>query len=164
MAIQIPLNLPMLNKEMQSHMYSVSSFFCACILASFLSFGLYPLIVSPISFWMYGLDQSQFVPFLYWTATLTLEAICGFAFGLMIGTITRHQNGAISTNLLFAMILSFGGGMYANTGSDANPLIRGLTYISPIRFAAELLLRAVLKEKGIGGDMVLHYFGYTWGV
>jgi uncharacterized Rossmann fold enzyme len=31
-----------------------------------------------------------------------------------------------------------------------------------MRPASELLLRAILKEKQ-GGDIVLNFFGYTWG-
>ena len=160
--MQIPLALPMLNREVQNHMYKSISFYWSTILASTVSFLFYPVIVSIVSFWFFGLDDSSFVSFLVWTAALTLTATCGFTFGLMLGAIVEEQNSAIQTNLLFGMIFSFGGGMYANTGSGANPLIRALSFISPIRPASELLLRAILKEKQ-GGSVVLAYFGFTWG-
>lgn len=160
--MNIPLALPMLNREVQNHMYRSMSFYWSAIFASTLSFLFYPVIVSIVSFWFYGLDDSGFVAFLNWTAALTLTATCGFTFGMMLGAIVGEQNAAIQTNLLFGMVFSFGGGMYANTGTGANPLIRALSFISPIRPASELLLRAILKEKQ-GGSIVLNYFGFTWG-
>jgi ABC-type transport system involved in multi-copper enzyme maturation permease subunit len=115
--------LPIFNREVQNHMYRASSYYIATILTSTLSFLFYPLIVSLVSFWMFGLDHHGWGAFSYWTLTLTLTATCGFSFGMMLGTLFKDQNTAISANLLFAMIFSFGGGMYANTGAGANPLI-----------------------------------------
>lgn len=60
------------------------------------------------------------------------------------------------------MMFSFGGGMYANTGNEATFAVKAFSFCSPIRYSAELLLRAILKEKR-GKDVVLQEFGYTWG-
>lgn len=126
-------------------MYKPSSFYLAIVIASIMSFLFYPLIVSIFSFWMFGLDNHSFSSFLYWTTVLTLEASCGFAFGMMLGTLINQENTAISTNLLCAMMFSFGGGMYANTGKNANPIIKVISYISPIRYSSELLMRRILQ-------------------
>lgn len=125
-------------------MYKPSSFYFSIIVASIFSFLFYPFIVSTVSFWMFGLDNHSFTSYLYWTLVLTLEAFCGFSFGMMLGTIINQENTAISTNLLFAMLLSFGGGMYANTGKGANPIIKAISYVSPIRYSSELLMRRIL--------------------
>lgn len=93
--MQIPLALPMLNREVQNHMYKSSSFYWSTVFASVLSFLFYPVIASLVSFWMFGLDDSSFLAFLYWTATLILTATCGFTFGMMLGTIVEEQNAAI---------------------------------------------------------------------
>lgn len=143
-------------------MYRASSYYIATILTSTLSFLFYPLIVSLVSFWMFGLDHHGWGAFSYWTLALTLTATCGFSFGMMLGTLFKDQNTAISANLLFAMIFSFGGGMYANTGAGANPLIRAISYVSPIRYGSELLFQEILKGKA-GANAVLEYLGYTWG-
>lgn len=126
-------------------MYKSSSFYLSTIAASTITFLFYPIIVSITSFWMLGIDNSSFLSFLDWTAIVTLEAICGFTFGLMLGTIINQENSAISINLLFAMLFSFGGGMYANTGDNANYLIRAISYVSPIRFSSELLMRRIMN-------------------
>ena len=125
-------------------MYKASSFYINIVVASLIIFLFYPLLFSLVSFWMFGLDNHSYASFSYWTSVLTLEAICGFAFGMMLGTMISHQNAAISTNLLCGMIFSFGGGMYANTGENANPLIKAITFISPIRYSTELLMRRIL--------------------
>ena len=143
-------------------MYKESSYYIATIISSMISFLCYPFIVSLCSFWMFGIDNSGFSAFCYWTLTLLLTATCGFSFGMMLGTIFTNQNTAISANLLFAMLFSFGGGMYANTGDGANPLIRAISYVSPIRYGSELLFQLIVKNKP-GNEFVLEYFGYTWG-
>jgi hypothetical protein len=89
-----------------------------------------------------------------------LEATAGFSFGMMLGTIIDDANTAVSTNLLFAMLFSLGGGMYANTGQSSNLLIKLIGCISPIRYSSELLMRRILVEKQVG-NKILEYFGYT---
>jgi len=76
-------------------MYKSSSFYWSTVFASVLSFLFYPVIASLVSFWMFGLDDSSFLAFLFWTATLILTATCGFTFGMMLGTIVEEQNAAI---------------------------------------------------------------------
>jgi ABC-type transport system involved in multi-copper enzyme maturation permease subunit len=143
-------------------MYKPSSYYIATVITSMLSFLWYPLIVSLVGFWMFDIDNNGIGGFAYWTLTLLLTATCGFSFGMMLGTIFSNQNTAISANLLFAMIFSFGGGMYANTGEEANPLIKAISYVSPIRYGSELLFQLIIKEKP-GKELILDYFGYTWG-
>lgn len=128
-------------------MYKPSSFYLSTCAASTLTFLFYPIIVSAVSFSLFRLDDHSFTNFLEWTAILTLEATAGFSFGMMLGTIISAENSAISSNLMFAMFFSFGGGMYANTGMHSNYLIRAISYISPIRFSSELLLRSIMRRK-----------------
>lgn len=76
-----------------------------------------------------------------------MEATAGFSFGMMLGTIIDDENSAVSTNLLFGMLFSLGGGMYANTGESSNLLIKLIGWVSPMRYSSELLLRRILIEK-----------------
>ena len=64
-------------------------------------------------------------------------------------------------NTLFIYVFSFGGGFYANT-SNETMLLRVLTWISPVRFSTELLMRRVLAERS-EADMILDVLGLTWG-
>jgi len=120
-------------------MYKSSSYYIATVISSMISFLCYPLIVSLVSFWMFGIDNHGITGFAYWTLSLLLTATCGFSFGMMLGTIFSDQNTAINANLLFGILFSFGGGMYANTGENANLLIKAISYVSPIKYGTELL-------------------------
>lgn len=142
-------------------MYKPTSFYLGIVASSTICFLFYPIIVSLVSFWMFGLDSHSFASFLEWTTILTMEATAGFAFGMMLGTIIDDSNAAISTNLLFGMLFSLGGGMYANTGESSNFLIKLIGWVSPMRYSSELLMRRILVDKK-GAEMILHYFGYTW--
>lgn len=128
-------------------MYNPSSFYLSTCAASTLTFLMYPLIVSAVSFGLFRIDDHSFTTFLEWTAILLLQATAGFSFGMMLGTIISAENSAINSNLMCVMFFSFGGGMYANTGMDSNYLIRAISYISPIRFSSELLLRILMRKK-----------------
>lgn len=64
--------------------------------------------------------------------------------------------------MLFLMIFCFGAGIYVNTAAGASFLVTFLTYISPMRYSTELLMRRILAGK-MGGDYVLDIFGFDWG-
>ena len=53
--------------------------------------------------------------------------------------------------MLFLMIFCFGAGIYVNTAAGASFLVTFLTYISPLRYSTELLMRRILAGK-MGGD------------
>ena len=76
-----------------------------------------------------------------------MEAAAGFSFGMMLGTIIDDESSGVSTNLLFGMLFSLGGGMYANTGESSNIFIKLIGLVSPMRYSSELLLRRILIEK-----------------
>jgi len=45
------------------------------------------------------------------------------------------------------IIYSFGSGVYANTATGANIFVRMMTWLSPLHYGTELLLRIFLKDK-----------------
>lgn len=74
----------------------------------------------------------------------------------------KNEVSATQLNTLFIIMFSFGAGFYANTGEDQNFVVQFITYISPLRFTTELLMRRVLAGKA-GGAVVLELLGFTWG-
>ena len=52
--------------------------------------------------------------------------------------------------------------MYANTGDGQNFLVQAISYVDPMRYSTELILRRVLAGKP-GGDQLLEELGFTWG-
>ena len=93
--LQLPTALPIFTREASNHMYSSSAYYLSTAVASVMTFLMYPIVVSLVSFWMFGLDNSSFFAFLDWTAILLLTASSGFCFGLMLGTIIKNENAAI---------------------------------------------------------------------
>jgi hypothetical protein len=45
------------------------------------------------------------------------------------------------------IIFSFGAGMYANTGTSANFLVKFISWVSPLHYSCELLLRLLFEGK-----------------
>lgn len=97
-----------------------------------------------------------------WMFILTLTAFAGGFWGFTFGTLMKNEVAATQMNMLFLIMFSFGAGFYANTGAQANFVVQAITYISPMRYSTELLMRRVVAGKP-GGDAVLDALGFTWG-
>ena len=67
---------------------------------------------------------------------------------------------------LFMILFNLGAGSFSNLGS-ANFVGKFLGWISPMRYACELLMRRLIYKKeqfGIPyGEYVMEYFGYNYG-
>ena len=59
------------------------------------------------------------------------------------------------------ILFNLGGGSFSNLG-NANFVGKFLGYISPMRYASELLLRRLLSEKTYK-DYVFYFFDYQYG-
>ena len=79
----------------------------------------------------------------------------------MIGTFAKNEVTGVQMNTLFIYVFSFGGGFYANA-SNQTVLLKVLTWISPVRFSTELLMRRVLAGRS-EADRILDILGLTWG-
>ena len=100
----------------------------------------------------------------YYALALSANCYAGCYFGLIFGIVCRDV--IMAQNLINAaiMILNFGAGLLANTGTGANWLIRFISWISPVRYGAELVMRRVLAgEPSWFADPALTYLGYTLG-
>ena len=76
-------------------------------------------------------------------AALCAIAFSGSYFGLAIGTMTDDQNVAILIGNLCTMMMNFGAGCFANTGDDANPVIKFLSWISPMHYGVQIVFKIV---------------------
>ena len=72
---------------------------------------------------------------------LAATAYCGCYFGLMVGAMLDIPEVALGLGNLYAMIAGFGAGLFANTGDGANWFITFLSWISPLRYGCEILMR-----------------------
>ena len=99
---------------------------------------------------------------LNYMAALSCVAYCGNFLGLMFGCLTNNAEAALGTANLFVMMSGFGAGLFANTGSGANWFVTFLSWISPLRYGCEIIMRQVTKGRQ-AQDAILESFGYTYG-
>lgn len=126
-----------------------------------ITFSLYPVIVGLVSYFFFGMEGG-FWAWLEWTLILVACAYAGSFWGLMFGAFHSNEVAAVQLNLLFNIVFSFGSGLYANTGQTASLPVKLISYLSPMRYSSELLLRRLLGS-WVGKEIVLEQLGYTWG-
>ena len=160
--LTIPLNRPLFVREVSNRMYSGTPYYLALATSSVFTFVLYPIVASIPSFYFFELEESSIESLLNWMGILMLCAISGAFWGYALGTLVEADSTATSANMLSIMVFCYGAGIYANTAAGANLVVQILSYISPIRYSCELLLRRVLAGK-LGGEQVLEAFGFEWG-
>ena len=152
--LQIPIDRPIFMREVTNKMYSASAYYLAITTSSSLVVVIYPLVVTLTSFFFFGLEHDSFNDYLEWLMIMALTMIAGSIFGFTLGTFCDNEMAGTMSNSLMIQIFTFGAGFYANTGTGMNFLVRIITYVSPMRYTSELLMRRVLEGKR-GGDQVL---------
>ncbi len=80
-------------------------------------------------------------------ASLFCIAMCGSFFGIAMGTVTDDQNVAILIVNLFVTLFNFGAGCLSNTGANANPVIKFLSWVSPMHYGVEVIFKPVTKGR-----------------
>lgn len=160
--LQIPITRPIFIREVSNGMYATTSYYMALITATVLTFILYPIIVTITAFYYFGFDEGNFGDMLSWMMTLLMSSLAGGFWGFTFGTFMDNETAATQFNTLFVMMFCFGAGIYANTGSGMNLIVRLISYVSPMRYTTELLMSQIVAGKP-GGDAVLDSFGFTWG-
>ena len=143
-------------------MYRTSPYYLALATSSVFTFVMYPLAASLTSFYFFELEESSVESLFTWMGILMLSAVAGAFWGYAMGTFVEVDSTAIQTNMLSIMIFCYGAGIYVNTGPSASIVTKVLSYISPMRYSSELLMRRILAGK-VGGDQVLEAFGFEWG-
>lgn len=100
---------------------------------------VYPCLLTLFSFYFFDLEYHGLVDMLTYMAALSLIALTGSFFGLFVGSFTDNDMVAILIGNLCVMLFNFGAGCFANTGEGANPVIKFLSWISPIHYGVEIL-------------------------
>lgn len=137
----VPLVFPVYKREVSNHMYKPTPFFFARVLISTMTFVLYPLMVTMTVFWFLGMPVVGLHGWLTFWGILSLTALVGSALGFTLGAMFPTGFAALDVNQTLIILFSFGAGLYANTGTSANILVRLISWISPLHYSTELLLR-----------------------
>ena len=173
--LQIPQENPIFQRELSNHMYSVSAYWLATWTRAVLCAWFYPVILVTCSFFFFEFEDHSAADLFNYMAACSAVCYSGQALGLFFGSVTSNAEVAMGIANLFAMIAGFGAGCFSNTGSDANPVITFLSWVSPLRYGCELLMREVTKKFDVvaqpvivfGGkteqELILEQFGYTYG-
>ena len=74
-------------REIRNKMYWPSAYFLSVLIATSLNLVLYPLIVSSITFYWIGFDDSSFENYLRWFEMLSILGMGASCFGFMFGCI-----------------------------------------------------------------------------
>ena len=128
-------------------MYSTTAYYLSNATSIITLFIAYPICVTLSSFFFYRLDESSIGAMFDWMYVLLLTAFAGGFWGFMFGSIMKSEVMATQLNMLALIVFSFGGGFYANTGDGQNYIVQLISYVSPIRYSTELLLRRVVAGK-----------------
>lgn len=132
-----------MTRESDNNMYSISAYYLAQATSSLMFCWFYPFITAMTSFWFFGLDDENIGAFFAWSLSLSLVAYSGVYLGLAFGSQFNDVVSAVTTMTVVINILNFGAGIYVNLGT-ANWFVKGITVISPMRYATELLYRRAL--------------------
>lgn len=143
----IPMVYPVYQREVSNNMYRPTPFFIARVLISALTFLLYPFMLTMTVIWFLGMPLLDFQSWCVFWGILSLVAFVGSALGLSIGAMLPNAFSALNVNQSVVIIFSFGAGLYSNTGTSANILVKFISWISPLHYSTELLLRQMLKDK-----------------
>ena len=80
-----------------------------------------------------------------YVSVLLMENLIGTSYGLMMGCFFDNDQTGIILMMYTVIVFDMGAGIFSNL-KGANFFIKFLSYISPFRYANELLLRVILDE------------------
>ena len=140
--MQIPIENPVFKREIANNMYTVHAYYWSKIAISSTVMWLYPVICSLCTFYCYSWEEaSSFSDFMVFTMCLFCVCYCGAFLGLMCGAFTDSLLVAVLLGNLAITLLNFGAGIMSNTGDDANPVIRFISWISPMQYACQAIFK-----------------------
>lgn len=139
---------PVYQREVHSNMYDPTPYWFARTLTSMIQFcSVYPLTVTLSVIWFIGLSKISFVGFLQFWAILQLISMVGLILGLSVGAAFPNSIVALNYNTFMFIVFSFGSGLYANTATSSNFLVKLASWLSPLKYACESMLRFLLQDK-----------------
>ena len=128
-------------------MYSVHAYYSAVLCQAMTAIGIYPVLLTLFSFYFFDLEYSGAEELFTYMAALLMTAFCGSFCGLMIGAMTDDDMVAILIGNLIVTLFNFGAGFLGNAGPVGNPVIRILSWVSPVHYGTEIVFQIVTKGR-----------------
>lgn len=149
--LQVPLQAPVMKRELANKMYSPSAYYLGRFLSNLILQFLYPVIMLLCIFWALDVDES--IGNFLWIMSFGLAGnfvFCGQ--GFFWGIAVPDEDRVKLVNQLNVMIFIMSNGALTNLAS-ANWFVKFLSDISPARFNCEGFFRALtaqIKDERLG--------------
>ncbi|KAJ2663369.1 hypothetical protein IW148_002499 [Coemansia sp. RSA 1199] len=126
-------------REWQGGYYGLPAYFVSKNMIELPIQMLVPIIYASISYWLLGL-RSDGVKFVIYTAVCICLNLCGFSFGLLLGSVFNNMSTILAA--LPGMFLPFllFGGLLVNTG-NSTVWLRWVQWISPIKYGYTAMMK-----------------------
>ena len=125
---------------------------------------IYPIVVGLCSFWFLDFKDNTIGNAMRYVGIDILLALVGITLGFLIGTYVKKDTSAILVLTAVIITMGLGGGVFVKVTSDSNLFIKCITWISPMRYGNEMLLRTMLFEKEIMSPLFDYLIGYSYGI
>lgn len=126
-------------------MYGASSYYFAKNVVSLMTNWLYPFVLTILTIWFIGLPVLNFGVFVSWYIDLLLISLVASSMAMTITCVFPESNKATNIGNLFIIMANCGAGFNANVKSV--PFARFLGWVSPERYACELIMLKLLDGK-----------------
>lgn len=140
--LQMPMQLPVMKRELANKMYSPSAYYLGRFISNMLLQIAYPVIMIFCTFFFLGIDTSYENLGMF----LAYGLVSNFVFcgqGFCLGILVPDEDAVKIVNILIVMVLIAVCGTVCSLDT-ASWFIRGLSYVSPSRYNCEGFSRRIL--------------------
>ena len=152
----VPTLKAILMREYSAKLYRISTFFLATVVTLFIPSLIYTSIFTNCLYWSIDMKTDFKSLILFWLLNIVDFAI-GSTYGILIGAAVDDKL-IMSVAPVILVLQTMGSGYFRNSESFPSAFI-WLNYISPFRYALELMIRNMDESDGIA-DIYHFDFGY----
>lgn len=142
--LQMPMQLPVMKRELANKMYSPSAYFLGRYTSNLLLQTMYPIIMVVTIFWGIGINTS-FENFRWMMAYGVISNYVFCSQGYFVGIAVDSEDGCKVVNMFIVLLFSTCNGVLANL-KTANWFILGISWVSPARFGVEGFFRRCTQQ------------------
>jgi len=124
----------------------------------------YPIIVGLCSFWFLDFRDNSVGNAFRYVGIDVLLALVGITLGFLVGTFIKKDTSAILVLTAVIITMGLGGGVFVKVTSESNLFIKCITWVSPMRYGNEMLLRTMVFDRDIMSPLFDYLIGYSYGI
>ena len=93
-----------------------------------------------------------------------LLATVGITLGFLVGTFIKKDTSAILVLTAVIITMGLGAGVFVKVTSTSNLFIKCMTWISPMRYGNELLLRTMVYDRDLMSPLFDYLMQFSYGI